>query len=86
MVRYSYRISLKEKVNRDQLEELTNDIEIFLPGFQTYRQNTLVRKKLITYEEPYHDEEYKQTLHHMSIQAGRLSDEAPIVNDIERLR
>jgi hypothetical protein len=31
MVRHSYRISLKEKVNRDQLEQLTNDIEIFMP-------------------------------------------------------
>lgn len=33
MVRYSYRIALKEKVNRDNLEDLTNDIEIFMPNF-----------------------------------------------------
>ena len=33
MVRYSYRIALKEKMNRDKFEDLTNDIEIFMPHF-----------------------------------------------------
>jgi hypothetical protein len=33
MVRYSYRIALKEKTNRDKFEDLTNDIEIFMPHF-----------------------------------------------------
>ena len=33
MVRYSYRISLKEKVNHEKLEDLTNDIEMFMPHF-----------------------------------------------------
>lgn len=52
MVRYSYRISLKEKVNREKLEDLTNDIEMFMPHFQQYRDNIELRRKLVKFEEP----------------------------------
>jgi len=51
MVRYSYRIALKEKVNRDQLEELTNDIEVFLPNFQSYRENIDLKRRLMKHED-----------------------------------
>lgn len=50
MVRFSYRISLKEQVNREKLENLTNDLKIFMPEFEDYQGNTKLKQKLIMYE------------------------------------
>lgn len=63
MVRYSYRIALKEKTNRDKFEDLTNDIEIFMPQFQQYRENMELRRKLIKFEEPPESQENLKYLH-----------------------
>ena len=50
MVRFSYRISLKEQVNREKLENLTNDLKIFMPEFEDYQGTTKLKQKLIMYE------------------------------------